>query len=375
MEEVPDLDVLVVSVSGGGLIGGLGDRGAAICGPGSRSTGSSRRPPTTPSGRSMPERGSRSARTRRSPTACESSRRESSTFPIVQEKRRGHPARIRRRDDRDADLDARADEGAGRALRRAARRRAPQEGRFLGHAGRRGALGRQRRPREARGVHRSRPDCDGMTRQVSESFSSLVFSGSALLAHDFWIEPSSFRPAVGSVELRLRVGDISGATRSRATTSGSSGSSSSSAAERRRSRAVPATDPAGLRRGSRRRESRSIGYRSRGLADPDRGGEVREVSGATKGWTGLWKLEPRGRTRKARQGGLFALRARSLVAGGGSGQVRVRPRSRSGAGSGRGQESDKTRRAGGRAVRFEFCHEGKPLAGALVKAIAARRSG
>ena len=60
LEEVPDLDFLVVPVSGGGPDRRLGDGGASTCARRSRSTASSRRPPTTRRCRSRKGSGSRS---------------------------------------------------------------------------------------------------------------------------------------------------------------------------------------------------------------------------------------------------------------------------------------------------------------------------
>ena len=99
----------------------------------------------------------------------------------------------------------RADEGPGRALRRRRRGRgAPPEGRFRGQAGRGHLERRQRRLEEA----------GGLPRAVGRDQTSWLrgrrrrcASPAPLLAHDFWIEPTTFRPEVGSmVGLSLRVG-------------------------------------------------------------------------------------------------------------------------------------------------------------------------
>ena len=74
LEDVPDLDAVVVPVSGGGLHRRLGDGGAHAAARDPRSTAPSPRPPPTRSSRSPPATGRGPGRTRRSPTACASPR-------------------------------------------------------------------------------------------------------------------------------------------------------------------------------------------------------------------------------------------------------------------------------------------------------------
>ena len=74
LEDVPDLDAIVVPVSGGGLIGGWATAARHAAARHHSSTAPSPRRPTTRSARSPRDTGSRSPRIRRSPTGCASLR-------------------------------------------------------------------------------------------------------------------------------------------------------------------------------------------------------------------------------------------------------------------------------------------------------------
>src|SRR5262249_25593008 len=110
----------------------------------------------------------------------------------------------------DALLDARAHEGSDRALRRGRRgRRAPSKGGFSGKASRSHPLRRKRRPGEA-GLLSGEI---GLSQMKSSSRAAAVLLATfrlwvaPLFAHDFWIEPSTFRPSVPSrLNVALRVG-------------------------------------------------------------------------------------------------------------------------------------------------------------------------
>jgi uncharacterized GH25 family protein len=195
---------------------------------------------------------------------------------------------------------------------------------------------------------------------------ALVFSGSAL-GHDFWIEPSSFRPAVGSdLAVSLRVGEhFRGDPVPRADRLIVRFVLSSTAGETPIG-GLPATDPAGFVRISSPGFS-VIGYRSNRTPialEPekfekylaDEGLDVVLETRAARGEHGKPGRE------------VYSRCAKSLVVGDGSGQ----------AGFDRvlgltlelvADANPLKTRPGGK-MPFRILYEGKPLAGALVKAIA-----
>ena len=167
LEEIRDIDALVVPVSGGGLIGGWATAGRHLR-PEIRIYGVE--PESADDTRRSLEAGSRVA-VAKNPTVADGLRVTTPgklTFPIVQETRGGDSPRVRRGDDRDADLDAGEDEGSDRAVRRGGGGGgAPQEGGLRRQARRRRAVRRQRGPLQPRRVRRGAQE--GLMRGVFRS--------------------------------------------------------------------------------------------------------------------------------------------------------------------------------------------------------------
>jgi uncharacterized GH25 family protein len=188
-----------------------------------------------------------------------------------------------------------------------------------------------------------------------------------MLAHDFWIEPSSFHPAAGSeLAVSLRVGEhFRGDPVPRmdpkivkfvlASVSGETPIGG-----------LPATDPAGLLRVAAPGLA-VIGYRSQRTAitlEP----EKFEKYLADEGLDGvLAARKSRGEQSKAGNE-VYSRCAKSLIAVGGTGN--------SGFDRALGftveivAESNPVKLHAGDSMRVRVLHEGEPLAGALVKAIA-----
>lgn len=188
-----------------------------------------------------------------------------------------------------------------------------------------------------------------------------------VFAHDFWIEPSSFHPAVGSeLAVSLRVGEhFRGDPVPRADPRIVRFVLSSAAGETPIG-GLPATDPAGFVRISSPGFS-LLAYRSNRTPitlEP----EKFEKYLAEEGLDGVLKARA-SRGERAKPGReVYSRCAKSLVAGDGSGE----------AGFDRvlgltleivADASPLKTRPGGR-MPFRILYEGKPLAGALVKAIA-----
>jgi uncharacterized GH25 family protein len=195
----------------------------------------------------------------------------------------------------------------------------------------------------------------------------LVFSGSALSAHDFWIEPSSFHPAVGSeLAVSLRVGEHFRGDPVPRDDPRIVRFVLASAAGETPIAGLPATDPAGFVRVSSPGFS-VIGYRSNRaplLLEP----EKFEKYLTDEGLDGILKARASRGERGKPGREVFSRCAKSLVAGDGSGQ----------GGFDRvlgltleivADSSPLKIRPGGK-MPFRILYEGKPLSGALVKAIA-----
>ncbi len=196
--------------------------------------------------------------------------------------------------------------------------------------------------------------------------------GPPLAAHDFWIEPSSFHPAVGSeLAVSLRVGEhFRGEPVPRADPRIVRFVLSSAAGETPIG-GLPATDPAGFARISSPGFF-LIGYRSSRSAitlEPEKFEKYLAEEGLDR------VLEARAARGEREKPGreVYSRCAKALVAANGSGQ----------AGFDRvlgftleivADASPLRARPGGK-MPFRILHEGKPLAGALVKAIATEDPG
>jgi uncharacterized GH25 family protein len=188
-----------------------------------------------------------------------------------------------------------------------------------------------------------------------------------VLAHDFWIEPSSFHPAVGSeLAISLRVGEhFRGDPVPRADRLIARFVLSSAAGETPIG-GLPATDPAGFVRISSPGFF-LIGYRSNRTPitlEPEKFEKYLADEGLDRVLEARAARDERGKPGKE----VYSRCAKSLVAGNGSGQ----------AGFDRilgltlelvAESSPLKTRPGGK-MPFRILYEGKPLAGALVKAIA-----
>jgi uncharacterized GH25 family protein len=198
-------------------------------------------------------------------------------------------------------------------------------------------------------------------------FLSLVFSGSALLAHDFWIEPSSFHPEVGSeLSVSLRVGEHFRGDPVPRDDQRIVRFVLSSPAGETSIEGLPATDPAGFVRVASPGFA-VIGYRSSRTPILIEA-EKFEKYLADEGLDGALGVRAARGERGKPGKEVYSRCAKALVAGDGSGQ----------AGFDRvlgltlevvaGSSPMKTQPGG--KMSFRILHEGKPLAGALVKAIA-----
>lgn len=195
----------------------------------------------------------------------------------------------------------------------------------------------------------------------------LGFHPARVLAHDFWIEPSSFHPAVGSeLAVSLRVGEhfrgepVPRADRRivRFVLSSAAGETSIGG--------LPATDPAGFVRISSPGFF-LIGYRSNRTPitlEPEKFEKYLADEGLDRVLEARAARGERGKPGKE----VYSRCAKSLVAGNGSGQ----------AGFDRVlgftlelvAESSPLKTRPEAKMPFRILYEGKPLAGALVKAIA-----
>jgi uncharacterized GH25 family protein len=195
----------------------------------------------------------------------------------------------------------------------------------------------------------------------------LMACTAALSAHDFWIEPSSFHPAVGSeLSVSLRVGEHFRGDPVPRDDARIVRFVLSSAAGETAIGGLPATDPAGFVRISSPGFS-LIGYRSNRtpiLLEA----EKFEKYLADEGLDGVLRARAARGERGKPGKEVYSRSVKSLVAGGGSGQ----------AGFDRvlgltlelvADSSPLKMRPGGK-MPFRILYEGKPLAGALVKAIA-----
>jgi uncharacterized GH25 family protein len=206
-----------------------------------------------------------------------------------------------------------------------------------------------------------------MKRRGLGVFLALIFSGSALLAHDFWIEPSSFHPAVGSeLSVSLRVGQhFRGDPVPRDDRLIVRFVLSSTAGE------VPiggllATDPAGFVRISSPGLA-LIGYRSGRTPILLEAGKFEEYL-AEEGLDAVLQARAARDERRSPGREVYSRCAKSLIAAGGSGQEgfdRVLGLTLEIV-----ADSNPMKTRPGGKMSFRILHEGKPLAGALVKAIA-----
>ena len=199
-------------------------------------------------------------------------------------------------------------------------------------------------------------------------FISVPLAAAARLqAHDFWIEPSSFRPAVGSeLAVSLRVGDhFRGEPVPRADPRIVKFVLASAAGEEPIG-GLPATDPAGFVRVASP-GLLMIGYRSSWSAitlDP----EKFEKYLADEGLDAVLKTRAARQERGKPGNEVYSRCAKSLIAGNGSGE--------------RGfdrvlgltlelvAESNPLKLSAGQTMRLRLLYEGRPLPGALVKTIA-----
>ncbi len=195
----------------------------------------------------------------------------------------------------------------------------------------------------------------------------LGFHPARVLAHDFWIEPSSFHPEVGSeLAVSLRVGEhFRGDPVPRADRRIVRFVLSSAAGETPIG-GLPATDPAGFVRISSPGFF-LIGYRSNRTPttlEPEKFEKYLADEGLDRVLEARAARGERGKPGKE----VYSRCAKSLVAGNGSGQ----------AGFDRilgltlelFADSNPLRARPGGKMPFRVLYEGKPLAGALVKAIA-----
>jgi len=188
-----------------------------------------------------------------------------------------------------------------------------------------------------------------------------------VLAHDFWIEPSSFRPAVGSeIAVSLRVGEhFRGEPVPRADPRIVK-FILASASEETPVPGLPGTDPAGFARIASP-GFLVIGYRS-SRSPITLEAEKFEKYLADEGLDGVLRARA-ARNERGKPGvEVYSRCAKSLVAGNGAGT----------AGFDRVlgftlelvAESNPLKLSAGRTMRFLLLYEGRPLPGALVKAIA-----
>ncbi len=206
-----------------------------------------------------------------------------------------------------------------------------------------------------------------MKRRGLAAFLALVAFGPALLAHDFWIEPSSFHPPPGSeLSVSLRVGQHFRGDPVPRDDRLIARFVLSSAAGEIPIGGLPATDPAGFVRVSAPGLA-VIGYRSNRTPIELDAGKFEEYL-AEEGLDAV--LQARAARDERRKPGreVYSRCAKSLVAVGGSGEK----------GFDRvlgltlelvADASPLKTRPGGK-MPFRIVYEGKPLAGALVKAIA-----
>ena len=196
---------------------------------------------------------------------------------------------------------------------------------------------------------------------------SLWSSPRSALAHDFWIEPSSFRPAVGSeLAVSLRVGQHFRGDPVPRDDRRIIRFVLSSAAGETAIGGLPATDPAGFVR-IPSPGFFLIGYRSGRspvTLEPEKFEEYLAEEGLDR------VLEARAsRGERGKPGNeVFSRCAKSLIAGNGSGQAgfdRVLGLTLEVV-----ADSSPLKTRPGEKMRFRILYEGKPLAGALVKAIA-----
>ena len=197
--------------------------------------------------------------------------------------------------------------------------------------------------------------------------SGAVLAAQPLLAHDFWIEPSSFRPGVGSeLAVSLRVGEhFRGEPVPRfdprivkfvlASASGETPIGG-----------LPGTDPAGFVQVPSP-GIYVIGYRSGRTAitlEPEKFEKYLADEGLDEALKTRATRDQRGKPGNE----VYSRCAKALVAGGGSGEKgfdRVL-----GFTLELVAESNPLKLAAGETMRLRLLHEGRPLPGALVKAIA-----
>jgi uncharacterized GH25 family protein len=209
------------------------------------------------------------------------------------------------------------------------------------------------------------------TRRSARAFTALAVAGALLtaplLAHDFWIEPSSFRPAAGSeLAVSLRVGEhFRGDPVPRVDPKIVKFVLSSAAGETPIG-GLPAVDPAGLIRVVSPGLA-VIGYRSQRTAITLEADKFEKYL-ADEGLDGVLKAR-KTRGEQGKPGNeVYSRCAKSLIAVDGSGK--------SGFDRALGftveivAESNPVALHAGDAMRVRVLHEGAPIAGALVKAIA-----
>ena len=209
------------------------------------------------------------------------------------------------------------------------------------------------------------------TRRPARAFTALAVAGALLtaplLAHDFWIEPSSFRPAAGSqLAVSLRVGEhFRGDPVPRVDPKIVKFVLSSAAGETPIG-GLPAVDPAGLIRVVSPGLA-VIGYRSQRTAITLEADKFEKYL-ADEGLDGVLEAR-RTRGEQGKPGNeVYSRCAKSLIAVDGTGK--------SGFDRALGftaeivAESNPVALHAGEAMRVRVLHEGAPVAGALVKAIA-----